>query len=474
MSIPLRAHVPGEPSEPSPPQPSRVRELARIAVPIAILAAGLAGYAVLAAQREIPKREVPVALPPLVETIEVQAATEGLTLETDGMVVPYREVSLAAEVAGRIKTKSPNCRAGHFVTRGAPLLEIESRDYELEVQRLQRDFDQAGVLIEELDVEVQNNKELMALAEEDLELQRRELARVAQLAQTRVATESQLDDARRKELAARNAVTSVRNQLSLLGTRRSRLESARQLVTSQLEKARLELERTKITSPLDGVVVKEMVEQDAFVQKGTALVVIEDTSRVEVKCNLRMDELFWLLKDSPQAAQPLPVDQPGGGRNYELPRVPATIEYQLAGRKYTWHGMLDRYDGLGLDEQTRTVPCRVVVENPQDVTRGASDVRASGGPRALVRGMYVTVRLHARPKAGMVRLPELAVRPGDVVWRVVDGKLDIVSGIDIAEIIGDTVLADAGDSALEPGDRVIVSPLAVATPGMAVRERPQR
>ena len=50
----------------------------------------------------------------------------------------------------------------------------------------------------------------------------------------------------------------------------------------------------QITAPIDGVIVLEEVEEDSYVNKGTLLVAIEDTSAVEVKCSLRMDELYWL------------------------------------------------------------------------------------------------------------------------------------------------------------------------------------
>ena len=77
----------------------------------------------------------------------------------------------------------------------------------------------------------------------------------------------------------------------MLQAKKPRLTSAIKLIDVRLEQAELDLKRTKVTAPIDGMVVVESVEENAYVQKGTPLVTIEDTSAVEVRCHLRMDEL---------------------------------------------------------------------------------------------------------------------------------------------------------------------------------------
>ena len=50
------------------------------------------------------------------------------------------------------------------------------------------------------------------------------------------------------------------------------------LTETMLERAQLDLGRTRISAPVSGVVVEEMVEAESFVSKGSPLVTIEDTS----------------------------------------------------------------------------------------------------------------------------------------------------------------------------------------------------
>ena len=133
-----------------------------------------------------------------------------------------------------------------------------------------------------------------------------------------------------------------------------------------------------------------------------------------------------------------------------------------------WDGELFRYEGTGLDPQTRTVPCRVLVEQPLD----ARVVEAPPGaslPRArLFAGMYVGIRIPINSSLPMLAVPQASVRPGNQVWIIRDGKLQIES-VEVAKVQGDRVLVHAQSTALVPGDRVVTSPLAAVRNGMPVR-----
>jgi multidrug efflux pump subunit AcrA (membrane-fusion protein) len=250
-----------------------------------------------------------------------------------------------------------------------------------------------------------------------------------------------------------------------------------------LQKAELDRARTEIKAPVDGVIVRNAVEQGTFVQKGTPLFVIEDTSRVEVRCNLEMDDLYWLLhKDIPLSA----AGEPGQAA-YQVPHTPVTVSYEMAGHKnvrYTWQGELRRYDGIGMDERTRTIPCRVVVDEPRQVhavdTATGKTAPNAVGPPALVRGMYVTVQVHARPNVTFVEIPDLAVQPGKRVWRVRDSTLERIESVPLVELVEkpgpdgepqEWWSVPSVESGIAAGDRLVVTPMAGMRPGMEVTEQ---
>lgn len=427
-----------------------VRDLVRIVLPLLILGGGAAGAAFFYFQKEATAHVVEEDKPPLVETAAVEAHDRGLEIEVDGVVVPYREIELSAEVDGRVDYKNEVCRAGKYVEQGVLLLKIDPRDHELEIRRLVEAFDSPGDTADRSGVGEVSPRSLIGLAERELGLRKKELARLEGLGGGRVVSDAEIEQGELSVIMAENTLRTLR---------------------SQLEKARLDLERTEITSPIDGVVVDDAVEQGDFVRRGTALVSIEDTSKVEVKCSLRVDDLYWLWSQTGLGPGGTAAHKPQ--IEYQIPEAPVKVVYRLAKRDYLWEGRLSRYERIGLDETTRTVPCRVVVERPREVRvlGGDGGPGRLTGPPALVRGMFVTVKIHAEPQARLVRIPEKAVQPGNCVWIVRSSgeqKLLGMLEVRVVRVAGETAIVLAGD--LEPDDRVVVTPLAGAEEGMVVRE----
>ncbi|NCY02465.1 MAG: biotin/lipoyl-binding protein, partial [Planctomycetia bacterium] len=127
------------------------------ALPSLILGAAVAGFMALGSQKPPARRaaEAPAAVP--VRTTPVQTMDGRIEIDADGVVVPLRELTLAAEVPGRVLKKAEDCRAGQFVQAGTLLFEIDPRDYELDVRRLEGEVRQAALNIEEIDEELGQN-----------------------------------------------------------------------------------------------------------------------------------------------------------------------------------------------------------------------------------------------------------------------------------------------------------------------------
>ena len=211
---------------------------------IVLLGGFLTMVGLIRMRKELPQVEQ-VEKMALVDVAPVKACENGFYLHADGEVIPYREISKSAQVGGRIAKKSEIARAGNYVRTGDLLFEIDRRDYELEVRRLQESVKQAGASVEELDIEEANVKELVGLANEQLALQRAEVTRVEDLRKKSAASTAQLERARQAELESLNSLQTLKNQLALMKTRRSRLLQQKQSAITSLDLATLNLERTK-------------------------------------------------------------------------------------------------------------------------------------------------------------------------------------------------------------------------------------
>jgi multidrug efflux pump subunit AcrA (membrane-fusion protein) len=455
-------------------------EIFRIGLPLLILGAGVTTLAVIVGMREPPPRIERAAMVPMVETTTVQQHHGGLDIRSDGMVVPFREIGLSAEVGGRITHKSPDVRAGNYVTQGDLLVTIDPRSYQLEVNRARSEVDQAEARLRELTVDIENTESLLALADERVELQNRHLSRMRQLFDRGASTDGELEEAQQLELNARNDRTSLHNQLRKQQASRDAMLHAKELAEARLATAQLDLERTEVRAPVNGIVVSEMVEQESYVQPGSELMTIEDTSAVEVRCNLRAEELNWILLQAPTSAEPVPRQV---RQDFQLPRTPVTIYQRLNGVEHRWDGVLSRFEGIGIDERTRTVPIRIFVANRRAVNLVSEVTQLlPEGPRVLVRGMYVQLLIHADPGTRLLSIPERCVQPGNVVWRVKDGMLNRII-LQNQYPLDDSILIPVSASPLVPGDELVISPLTVAADGMPVmvkasttasRETPRR
>ena len=444
-----------------------VRTVVGWLTPVLILAAGVAAFRFLGSQPPPERKQVdkPAAAP--VRAVEAIRETGSLTIDLDGVVVPLREVTLAAEVPGRVLRKSDACKAGRFVTAGTPLFEIDPRDYEFEVARLEREAAQAALAIEEAAEEIKQNATGVELATQQLELAGREVKRLDGLKAGRIVTEAEHDRAVREELGATTTLTNLQGQSRVLLKRKSRLEEAKALAATMLDRAKLDLARTRVAAPTDGVIVEDHVEQDSYVAKGMALVTIEDTRKAEIRTSLQMDELARIWR-SAGLADPL------AGGPHEMPDAPVTVVFAVGDNRYEWDGFLSRQEGRGLDEKTRTLPCRVIVTEPTKVRAldryGAPlQTPPPGSPRSLLRGMFVQVRVHVDSPHQLVSIPEEARRPSGEVWVIRDGRLEILRPRPV-QVAGGRAIFESGPSGLVAGDRVVTSQLANPREGMAVAE----
>jgi len=446
---------------------SILKAILRWVLPLVILGAAIGGFMALGGPKPPPRKavEAPTAMP--VRTASLEAGNGRIEIEADGVVVPLREITLAAEVSGRVLRKTEACNEGQSVTRGMLLFEIDPRDYELDVDRLEREVSQARLAIEEIDEEIVQNAGSLDLARRQVELAKREVARLDTLKAGRIITESEHDRALRDELTAANVLTAQEGQKRVFVKRRSRLVEAESLASTMLDKAKLDLSRTRITAPTDGMVVEDKVEQESFVAKGTPVVMIEDTSAAEVKTSLRMDEVARVWGGRKAATE-------GGGEDRDIPESPAKVVFSIGDRRYEWDGVLSRYEGKGLDEKTRTLPCRVRVPEPRRVRAidryGAPlATLPADAPRSLLRGMFVEVWLQVDVPMPLVSVPEEAVRPSGEVFVMRDGRLIVLHPRPFHAAAG-RVAFDQEESGFEPSDRIVVSQLANPRAGMELVE----
>ena len=432
-----------------------------------ILGIGIGGFAIFGVKPEIPREEdAGSAEGVLVETATVRQWDQPLVIDVDGEAFSRRVVTVGAEVAGQIVEKSELCRSGTRVEAGEELFRIDDVDFRLEVERLTAEVLKAKEELKGVEIDIDNTRELILLANEDWELQKRRLSRVESAFNRKATTSTELDSALMQELVARNALKTLTNQQRRLNQQLKTQEAALKLISVQLKLAEADLIRCQVNAPVSGTIVDDIIEQGAYIKLGDPLVHISDSSVIEVRSSLHSDELKWIWQQLNDEGIEVDPDS-----RVRIPPLSCEVVYDFEGDQFVWDGVLSRFEGTGVDRDTRTLPCRVVVSEPTksrlvDSQGGRHIVR----PPSLLSGMYVTVRIPVRSSTPLLELPAAAVRPGGQLWVVRDGKLEIMTAV-IARSREDYILLRGSETGLVDGDRVVISPLAAVQNGMAVREQ---
>lgn len=435
------------------------QQLRQLVAPVLILAGGAAGYFWLSTWNKPPARVPVPSQPPLVETRTVGLHSGGFPIHVNGVVVPFREIRISAEVDGRIVKKSDELRSGRFVSLGSPLLTIDPEPYDLELEKVRLEARDAEVEQQTLAIEAKQMETLISLAMKRLELTTRDFNRLEKLKETNASSQAERDLAERSVLQIQDAIELLENRRELLPLREARLRTKRDLISTRNKEAELDLSHTQIVSPVDGIVTADLQEAGSFVERGDHLLTIQDSSQFEVTCRLRSEDIYWLH----DASDLSDIEHSSLKAVFEIPEVEAEVTFRTAGESFVWSGRLVRSDGAGYDATTRTLECRVLVEQP---------VRAAdAGPPALVAGMFVEVSINVTPRTELLAIPRAALQPDGQVWMIDNGKL-VVHRVRPARVTESVVLLRADQTLIEAGSRVVVSTLPIAFDGMEVRERP--
>ncbi len=393
-------------------------------VAVAILIGSLALAAFMVSSRPEPERRPAPSPVPFAATAAVEAGEGSIAVHGAGTVRPTAEIGVAAQVSGRVAWVDPGFQSGGRVSEGQPLFRLEDADYRSRVEQ----------------------------ARAQVALQRLELLKVTEEAEV---ARAQYEQYRQRQAGGGDGGGEAANPLALWQPQTEAAEAALARDRAILEQAELDVARTEIRAPFTGVVRSESVDVGQFVATGQEVARLYASDAVEVVVP---------LSDQEAALLPGLWELAAGDPDR---RIAARVVADYGDDEYAWDGYVDRAEA-SLDEQTRTID--VIVRVPSPFAAGAGsradgeEAEATGGPPLLV-GKFVDVELAGVAPERYFKLRRPALRPGNEVWAVRDGRVTIVP-VRVLQRSDGTVFVIGG---LDAGQAVVVGGIAFATEGMAVR-----
>ncbi len=282
----------------------------KVILPILVVVAGIVGAMLLTSARKAPPRTERPSPGPLVEILEVHTQDVPVTVTGQGQVGAKVAVELVPQVGGRVVFVSPSLVAGGFFRAGETLLSIESRDYELAVERARAAVARSQVVLEQQRAEA---------------------------------------DVARQEWDALNPGSPPPSGLVVREPQVRQSEAELAAAEADLQVARLNLDRTRLSVPFDGVVASENIDIGQYIGPGQSVARVYGTDAVEIRLPLESRELAWFVVP--------------GASSSEEPK--AEVQANYAGRLHTWEGRVTRMEAE-VDPKSRMVNVIVEVRDPFD------------------------------------------------------------------------------------------------------------
>ena len=423
------------------PKPQYRQFLISAGLAVLALAAGFGVSHGLTLLKQPPVLREPVERVYNVEVFDVENLTLREIVRGLGTSEAEREVVLSAQVAGEITELHPHLKVGskvHAVNHddtsqpGDLLVRIDPKSYEAKVTQGQTQLSEDRAELKRIQQDEENLDRLHTTISADFDDSKREYEKAQLLRKQGINTDSDLRRAQMELRQHEKMVVQSKNDKDLLPVRRELIQRRIESHEAALKLAEIDLQRTSIRPPFDGLVSTVQVEVGQYLRVGEPIATITDQKVVEIPLPVTLDDYAKLLPDVME-------------RQYPVAELA-----ENEGATPRWKGHVIRMSPKA-DEHTRTAIAYVQVDNSQQVS-------------PLLPGTFVQARIE-----GPV-LKQVKVVPRDTV---LDGKAFVEKDgvieertVKIARTLHSFAIIESG---LEAGDRLVLTNLDVVFNGAKVR-----
>ncbi len=337
-----------------------INNVQRLLAPLILLVATFVVVFLLNDKEQKQSKTAVTSELPAVRVIELSPQRLNLDIRSNGVVTSRVEARLVPEVTGKINWVNSKWHDGGFFKKGEPFFKIEKYQYENYVAKAKAQLAESKALY----------------------IQEQGMAQVAkQEWEKRNSSSKKSSDAAGRSLALREPQYE---------SAKARYEAA----LSDLKLAEINLKKTSVRAPFDGILLKKVADIGQFVSANQILGEFYAVDSAEVRVPLTQSNQHLIAIPSLQNKQSTPVE----------------IHFKSKAGVTVYSAELVRTESV-LDEVTKVLYGIVRVTDPYQL-------KSKSSKPALRIGSYVSILIPGRDIDGLYVLPPAVLRGGNRVYVV--------------------------------------------------------
>lgn len=187
-----------------------------------------------------------------------------------------------ARVTSTVVERPPEIDPGVSVKAGQLLIRLDESDFARQLEMATQTIEDIDAQLARLEVEEQSSRRRAELAAEDLKLAQAEYERVQRAVANQAANQRELDQARQALNAAQRSDVAAQENLQNFIPRRASLRAQRLAQEASRRLAAQNVERSRILSPIDGVLANVDVDLGESVMAGQRIGRVVNLESIEV------------------------------------------------------------------------------------------------------------------------------------------------------------------------------------------------
>ena len=307
-------------------------------------------------------------------TSKIERGNLQASVSASGAVNPVTQVSVGTQVSGQIKELYVDFNSE--VKAGQLIALIDPETFEYRVRSAQADLDSTRAQVLTAQANVASSNAQVSRAKLDLTEAQRDLERQQTLVDKQFVTQSVADKARALVATLGESVKVAEAQMAVTAAQVKSAQASVVQRESTLAQARIDLTRTKITSPVNGIVIKRSIE------KGQT-----------VAASLSSPELFVIAQNLQDMQVDASIDESDVGKI-------------RMGQKATF--TVDAFAGQTFEGEVRQV--RKAAQNVANVVTYVAVIGFSNIGGRLLPGMTANVRVITEERENVLKVANAALR----------------------------------------------------------------